>query len=242
MRSLIIGASAGLGRELAESLARRGHDLFLVASDARDLAPLASDLSLRHGVRVHYAAEDLVGLQAAQLRDRVLSGLGSPDCIAYVAGASDRRDTGSVSEHLLSRLVEVNYVAAVKIINAFLDDLATSRHSNIIGIGAVAAARGRRRNSIYAASKRGLEFYFEALRIQGRIANPCNLYCCSSCNDSIHKRFTNVSDRGNIRGRIRFRRDQRQFYTRRERRTIASTNFSNKYTNLAAPDVTLDRS
>ena len=37
LTSVVIGASAGLGRALAEELAAAGHNLFLVATDRRDL-------------------------------------------------------------------------------------------------------------------------------------------------------------------------------------------------------------
>ena len=52
MIAIVVGASAGLGRALAGELAATGHDLVVVSSDARDLAALASDLRIRHGVRV----------------------------------------------------------------------------------------------------------------------------------------------------------------------------------------------
>ena len=55
----IIGASAGVGRALASAFASAGHDLILVASDARDLRALASDLEIRHGARVAAIAADV---------------------------------------------------------------------------------------------------------------------------------------------------------------------------------------
>ena len=57
--AIVVGASAGLGRALAGELAAAGHDLVVVSSDARDLEALASDLRIRHGVRVVTAPSDL---------------------------------------------------------------------------------------------------------------------------------------------------------------------------------------
>lgn len=59
MNAVVVGASAGLGRALAAALAASGHDLVLAASDLRDVAALASDLRLRHGVRAAAVAVDL---------------------------------------------------------------------------------------------------------------------------------------------------------------------------------------
>ena len=61
MIAIVVGASAGLGRALAEELAATGHDLVVVSSDARDLEALASDLRIRHGVRVVTVPFDLGG-------------------------------------------------------------------------------------------------------------------------------------------------------------------------------------
>ena len=44
MKYLIIGASSGLGRELAYEYAKNKHDLVLVSRDLRDLNAIKSDL------------------------------------------------------------------------------------------------------------------------------------------------------------------------------------------------------
>ena len=163
MRSLIVGASAGLGRALAEQLAAAGHDLFLVASDQRDLIALRDDLRIRHGVKVATMAMDLGAPDPTILRKCVDHEFDQLNNLFYVAGVSIM-DAGALSDDILQNLIAVNFTSGVRIVNAFLDVLSTTEGGNIVGIGSVSAGRMRRVNSVYGAAKRGLEGYFEALR------------------------------------------------------------------------------
>tara|TARA_R110000787_G_scaffold38793_38_gene97600 strand:- start:2306 stop:3037 length:732 start_codon:yes stop_codon:yes gene_type:complete len=164
MKALIIGASAGLGRALAEALASRGHDLAIVASDQRDLDAIASDLRLRFGVVAHPIAMDLTDLDIDRLRDGVHCALGDIDNLFIIAGFTDPLDRGAVGDSQAERIMAVNFTSAVRILNGFLAEMADRKGGNIIGAGSVASVRGRRSNAIYGASKRGLEGYFEAIR------------------------------------------------------------------------------
>lgn len=162
MNTLIIGASAGLGRAIAERLAADGHALHLIASDAQDIAALAADLRIRFGAKVTGESLDLAAFDAIALRQRVHDNLGRVENLFYIAGFSTL-DSGPIADDLAIRLIEVNLTAAVRIVNAFLPDLKDSA-GNLVGAGSVSASRGRRTNSVYAAAKSGLETYFDAMR------------------------------------------------------------------------------
>jgi short-subunit dehydrogenase len=174
MKSLIIGASAGLGRALATELAKRGHELFLVASDEADLAPLCTDLGVRFGQSVSSKALNLKEFSAIELRNDVLNEFGEIDNLIVVAGISTKSDKGPVEQGLAQDIMHVNYAAPVEIINAFLPDLEERDGANIVGIGSVAASRPRRGNAIYASAKRGLEFYFGTIR-HYLASSSCNI-------------------------------------------------------------------
>ncbi|MBF0268037.1 MAG: SDR family NAD(P)-dependent oxidoreductase [Alphaproteobacteria bacterium] len=164
MRSLVIGASAGLGRAIATQLASQGHRLALVASTAADLERTAQDIRLQTGAEVHALVIDLAALNADDLKARVLSLLGGLDNLCLIAGFSDlEHDRGALPDLIATRLMAVNFTAHLRIANAFLPELEAGKGS-IVTAGSVAAARGRRANMVYGAAKRGLEAYADSLR------------------------------------------------------------------------------
>ena len=162
MNTVIVGASAGLGRAIAERLAADGHALYLIASDAQDIAALVADLGIRFSIKVSGESLDLAEFDAAALRQRVHDGLGPVENLFYIAGFSVL-DSGPIADDLAARLIDVNFTAAVRVVNAFLPDLQEGG-GNLVGAGSVSSSRGRRTNSVYAAAKSGLETYFAAMR------------------------------------------------------------------------------
>lgn len=165
MNALVVGASSGLGRAISEELAARGYSLLLVSSDERDLAPLAKDLALRHGVTVRVAGIDLRRLDLEELRrDCAALGAGLHGLFVVAGYADPERDAGMAPDELVEDLIAINFTAPVRVVNAFLPLLAATPGANCVGIGSVAAVRGRPVNAVYGACKRGLEHYFEAVR------------------------------------------------------------------------------
>lgn len=161
----IIGASAGVGRALASAFASAGHDLILVASDARDLRALASDLEIRHGARVATIAADVS--EGDAYLDQVAAAvrrLGALDGMLFPLGATADDDDGRFDPRLVGALSRVNYEAVVSAASRFLPELRERPRAALVAFGSVAAVRGRGRNVAYAAAKRALQSFFESLR------------------------------------------------------------------------------
>ena len=168
MTWVVVGASAGLGRALAERLARDRADLLLVASDARDLDALAADLAIRFGARARTIAHDAA--DHAGLAEAVAAALpadGRIDGLLFPIGLSVDDDDALAPPRSMERLVAVNFLCVAAVCGRLLPRLLAQGHGVIAGFGSVAAARGRGKNVVYAASKRALESYFESLRHLG---------------------------------------------------------------------------
>uniref|UniRef100_UPI002DD6359E SDR family NAD(P)-dependent oxidoreductase n=1 Tax=Dokdonella sp. TaxID=2291710 RepID=UPI002DD6359E len=109
MTTVVVGASSGLGRALAEELARTGHELLLVASDPRDLSAIAADLGLRHAAKVHTLALDLAA--TADPGARVLAALAelpAPSALLLPVGQSRVDDDGSLGAAATGQLLAIN--------------------------------------------------------------------------------------------------------------------------------------
>lgn len=165
MTALVLGATAGLGRALSRALAAEGYDIALIARDPADLSAEAAHLRCVYGVRTFEisadgAAPDLL-LRAASER---LRDLGRIRAVLCPIGASRPDDDGMMPLGEAERLIHVNLVSVIALVQAVLPTLLAQKSGVIVGFGSVAAARGRSSNIVYAASKRALESYFQSLR------------------------------------------------------------------------------
>lgn len=165
MTWIVVGASAGLGRALAERLGRQHRSLILVAGDQRDLAALASDLEIVGGARVRVLAHDAADHAAlAERLDGLVAEGEDIEGLLFPVGAMAPDDEGELDPSAAERLMQVNFLCVASVVRRFLPRLERQRSGVVVGFGSVASIRGRGRNVAYAASKRALESYFESLR------------------------------------------------------------------------------
>ncbi len=163
-RALIIGATAGLGRALAEEFAAAGWDLVLTGRDAADLAALAQDLRLQRGV----AIEGIVLRLEDPASNWDLSAIGATgvplQAVLIPAGMVSVWDDATLPAEAAQELWRVNYLGPTQAIAQILPYVVRDGQGVIVGFGSIAATRGRARNLHYGAAKRALAAYFEGLR------------------------------------------------------------------------------
>lgn len=168
MNFLILGASAGLGRALAERLAKEGNDLFLAASDERDLKALAADLTLKHSVKVGYCAVHLSHrrewLTPFAEEAKAFAPSEGFDGLFFPIGYSVTNDLGALDEETTRQILETCFLGIALLVSRFLPEFLARGTGYIVGFGSIAAIRGRGSNVVYSASKRALLSFFESLQ------------------------------------------------------------------------------
>lgn len=164
--AVVIGASAGVGRALADSLARAGFDLVLAARDERDIAAVAADVEARHRVRAVPLALDILASEAdlADWFARCRRSLPEIDAVLVTAGLVDDDDDGTTAWETTDRIVTTNFLGVVRVAQLFLPEFEARNRGTLVLFSSIATAAPRSRNVLYTASKRALESFARSLQ------------------------------------------------------------------------------
>jgi short-subunit dehydrogenase len=163
---LIVGASAGLGRCLSQQLASLGHDLILISSSREDLKAMASDLKIRHRIKVEIIPADIsAGDEYLDEVEKIIKTMKGLDGIFCPVGAVSDSDDLCLYPARVGLLTNVNYMSVASLITRLWPFLTQQpRRTVVVGFGSIAAVRGRSQNIAYSAAKRALMSFFESLR------------------------------------------------------------------------------
>lgn len=136
-RVLVVGASRGVGRAVARLLAEEGARLRLVARDGEALARLAEEIR-KQGGEVEWSVADVTdaGQTAAALRQMCGNGL---EAVVHVAGSGVRVPFSEATEEVWRAALELNLLAAVRVIRLVLPCLREGGRIVLLG-----AASGKR--------------------------------------------------------------------------------------------------
>ena len=162
--TLITGASAGIGTELARIFAAKGHRVALVARRADRLTVLASELTaLGKGAPIVIACD----LEATDAGDKIAAALAGTGCeVEYLVNNAGFGLFGAAIE--LDRaeqlhIIDVNIRAMTDLSLRFADSLIRNR-GGILNVGSIAGFLPGPGMAVYYASKAYVISFTEALR------------------------------------------------------------------------------
>ncbi|MBL8741666.1 MAG: SDR family oxidoreductase [Myxococcales bacterium] len=164
MIAVVTGASRGIGRATALSLARRGVDVALLGRPSEALDACQRELS-EMGARSVVVGCDVaspagVGLAAA----RVFSELGVPDIVVNNAGIVRRGASIDAMEiDDWSDVIATNLTGPFLVTRAFLPAMKRAKQGRLIFVSSISATLGCPNNAAYGASKWGLEGFTKSL-------------------------------------------------------------------------------
>ncbi|MBM3288689.1 MAG: SDR family oxidoreductase [Candidatus Hydrogenedentes bacterium] len=162
---LVLGVTSAIARAVAAEFARHGHDLIVASRDIEETNAIASDLAVRHGVRVvaKLFEAEAFGTHAAFV-DECVRDAAVLDGVVIAFGFMDEQSVAQAKFDVARRTVDVNVAAVMSVCERFAPHLERARRGFIAGVSSVAGDRGRQSNYIYGASKAAMSAYLQGLR------------------------------------------------------------------------------
>lgn len=158
---LILGATSGIARGIAEALARRGDQLILAARKTDEAERIAADLKVRFEASVTVLFFDAADLES---HADFVAGIENLDGVVLAFGfMADQREV-ETSLGLMKQTVELNYLAAMTVLEPIAARFAAQKRGFIAALSSVAGDRGRQSNYIYGSAKAALSTYLAGLR------------------------------------------------------------------------------
>jgi NAD(P)-dependent dehydrogenase (short-subunit alcohol dehydrogenase family) len=170
----ITGAGSGIGRAVAEELARRDCQLALSDVDEVGLAETVLRCE-RSGVKVTPTALDVADRDAVfRWADQVVADHGKVNIIANNAGVTLGATAAGQSLEHFEWVMNINFWGVVHGTQAFLPHLRDAGEGHIINISSVFGLVSIPSQSAYNASKFGVRGFTDALRMELEI-EPCGV-------------------------------------------------------------------
>ncbi|PPK71270.1 SDR family oxidoreductase [Actinokineospora auranticolor] len=167
--ALITGASAGLGVEFADQLARRGHDLVLVARSADRLRQVADKVTAAHGVTCTVVPADLAdpATPARIAEDLERRGI-AVHTLVNNAGFGSVGRFEDIAAGVDQNQVMVNVAALVALTRALVPGMLAREDGAVINVASTAAFQPSPYFATYSAGKTFVLNFSLALRQEYR--------------------------------------------------------------------------
>lgn len=161
-RYWLTGASSGIGASLAEEILKTGAHL---AVSSRSHAVLKV-LSQRYPGQVLVVPGDLTDSQTVrEIGEQITHAWGSLDTVILNAGTCEYVDVQQFDASIVEHVVRTNLLASAYCIEAALPLLRKGNAPHLVGVASSVTYLPLPRAEAYGASKAGLRYLFESLRI-----------------------------------------------------------------------------
>jgi short-subunit dehydrogenase len=161
-RYWLTGASSGIGAALAEEILKTGAHL---AVSSRQIAPLKV-LSQRYPGQVLVVPGDLTNSQTVrEIGEQIATDWGSLDSVILNAGTCEYVDAKQFDASIVEHVIRTNLLASSYCIEAALPLLRKGTAPHLVGMASSVTYVPLPRAEAYGASKAGLRYLFESLRI-----------------------------------------------------------------------------
>ncbi|AKG37602.1 peptide synthetase [Paenibacillus durus ATCC 35681] len=154
--AIVTGGSKGIGRSIAESLAREGADIVLVSRSAVQLQETAEAIR-KLGAQVLAISADVSDISSVyKAVDQAMERFGHIDILVNSAGITGMAAAADMSPEMWNKIIQVNLLGTYHFCYAVIPHLLRQKQGKIINIGSDSSFIGYPMMSAYAASKHGV--------------------------------------------------------------------------------------
>lgn len=175
--AIVTGASRGIGRGIALSLARHGADLILNATSEAGLETCRAEV-LALGRRVMTVAGDIALSETAEaLVQAALTEYGKIDIVVNCAGINQDKMLHKITDESWNRVLAVNLNGTFYLTRRAAIEMRKQKSGRIINMGS-SAWMGNFGQANYAASKGGIVALTRSAALElGGLGITCNVLC-----------------------------------------------------------------
>jgi short-subunit dehydrogenase len=194
--ALVTGASAGIGKALAEELARGGTNLVLTARRRERLEELAQQLAASHKIQTRVVVADLTHPDAPGEIFLFTKEQGIEiELLINNAGFGAYGEFTTVEVPRLLDMVEVNCSAVVHLTRLYLPEMVARRHGDVLIVASTASFQSVPYISTYAATKAFDLIFAEGLAEE---VKPHGVRVCALCPGSTESEFAEVAGQTHV--------------------------------------------
>ncbi len=163
-KSVLTGASGGIGYELAKIFAEEGCNLVLVARSEDKLMKIKKQLERQYGILIELIIKDLSVEDAAEdIYNILLRNNVDVDILVNNAGFGDFGDFAHADWNKQYSMIQVNIAALIHMTRLFLKPMVERGYGKILNLSSTAAFQLGPFMSIYYASKAFVLSFSESL-------------------------------------------------------------------------------
>ena len=189
--ALVTGASAGIGKALAEELAAGGAHLVLTARRKERLEELAQRLSEKHKIKTEVFVADLAEPSAPEkiFAFSKVKGI-EVELLINNAGFGVYGNFSGAETHRLLEMVQVNCSAVLHLTRLYLPEMMARQRGGVLILSSTAAFQSVPYISTYAATKAFDLLFAEGLAEEMK---PHGIRVCALCPGSTESEFHEVA-------------------------------------------------
>jgi uncharacterized protein len=162
--AVITGASSGMGVEIARELAKRGHNVTLVARREDRLRKLAEELGRDHGVRAEVVGADISTEEGRRkLVDELRSKGRDVEVLVNNAGYGSAGKFQELDPESEAQMVRTNCEAIIALCGEYVPQMVERGRGAVLNVASIAGFQPIPFQATYSASKAFVRTFTEAL-------------------------------------------------------------------------------